>query len=158
MARTDLSTGKNFTINGQSPADFAKNATNQEVIAARRAVVDFLLGKAAEAMSLCGSSELKCGIIFAFDFPTGNTADWSAYFNSEGEARAFARSKLGSDAAEVEPNKWRSKDGKWQYRAKPADLLGDERGPHIHLEELDPRTGAVKQDLHLRWPEGTGRE
>jgi len=49
-------------------------------------------------MSLCGSSELKCGIIFPFDFPTGNTAYWSAYFNSEGEARAFARSILGSDA------------------------------------------------------------
>jgi hypothetical protein len=46
---------------------------------------------------LCGSSELKCGISFPLYFPTGNTAYWSAYFNSEGEARAFARSILGSD-------------------------------------------------------------
>jgi hypothetical protein len=54
---------------------------------------------------------------------------------------------------EVEPNKWRSADGKWQYRAKPGDVLDN----HVHLEELDPNTGEVLQNLHLRWPKGTER-
>lgn len=72
---------------------------------------------------------------------------------SEGEARALARQKLGSNPVEVEPGKLRSIDGKWQYRAKPGDLAGG----HIHLEELDPVTGIVKQNLHLRWPIGTER-
>jgi hypothetical protein len=53
---------------------------------------------------------------------------------------------------EVEPGKWRSADGKWQYRAKPGDV-GDN---HIHLEELN-QDGSVKQNVHLRWPEGTER-
>lgn len=54
---------------------------------------------------------------------------------------------------EVEPNKWRSQDGKWQYRAKPGDI-GES---HVHLEELDPATGEVIQNLHLRWPNGIER-
>jgi hypothetical protein len=87
------------------------------------------------------------------DIRTPTTLDWSAEFNSEGEARAFARTKLGGDAIEVEPNKFRSRNGKWQYRAKP----GDVQDRHIHLEELDPITGEVKQNLHLRWKEGTER-
>src|SRR5437588_578841 len=69
-------------------------------------------------------------------------------------ASAFATTKLGSEAVEVEPGKWRSKDGKWQYRAKPGDV-GEN---HIHLEELNPKTGEVLQNVHLRWPEGSGRE
>ena len=61
--------------------------------------------------------------------------------------------KLGPNPVEVEPNKWRSADGKWQYRAKPGDVNDN----HIHLEELNPNTGEVIQNLHLRWPEGTER-
>ena len=62
--------------------------------------------------SICASG-VSCGIVFPIDFPTGATFDWSATFNSEGEARAFARTKLGSHAVEVEP-------GKWQQRWKVA--------------------------------------
>jgi RHS repeat-associated protein len=91
------------------------------------------------------------------DFPTKNTKFWSAWFNSEGEARALARQYLGRDPVEVEPNKWRSANGKWQYRGKLGDLEGDAQGPHIHLEELNPDTGEVLQNLHLRWPTGTER-
>ncbi len=87
------------------------------------------------------------------DIPDANTKNWSAEFNSEAEARALAREKLGSNPVEVEPNKWRSADGKWQYRAKPGDVMDN----HIHLEELDPATGIVKQNLHLRWKEGKER-
>jgi hypothetical protein len=47
-----------------------------------------------------------------------------------------------------------SKNGKWQYRAKPGDVMDN----YIHLEELNPKTGEVIQNLHLRWPEGAGRE
>jgi hypothetical protein len=87
------------------------------------------------------------------DRATRDTKDYSAQFNSEGEARAFARQKVGRDPVEVEPGKLRSQDGRWQYRAKPNDLLGHGPGdsPHIHLEQLDPRTGEVLQNWHLRW-------
>lgn len=64
-------------------------------------------------------------------------------------ARALAREKLGKNAVEISPNKWRSADGKWQYRAKPGDVSNG----HIHLEELDTQTGEVLQNLHLRWPQ-----
>ncbi len=87
------------------------------------------------------------------DFSTKKTNNWSAHFNSEGEARNLAREKLGRDPIEFEPNKFRSQDGKWQYRAKPNDL----KNGHIHLEELDPKTGEVKQNVHCRWKPGTGR-
>jgi len=87
------------------------------------------------------------------DHVTRNTRNWSAALKSEGDARALARQKLGSNPVEVEPGKWRSADGKWQYRAKP----GDVSNRHIHLEELNPQTGEVLQNVHLRWPEGTGR-
>jgi len=79
---------------------------------------------------------------------------FNVMFNSEGEARNFARQKIGSNSTEVEPYKWRSSDGKWQYRAKPGDL---EDG-HIHLEQLDPKTGEVLQNFHLTWPAGKGRQ
>ncbi|MGE7155982.1 RHS repeat-associated core domain-containing protein [Methylorubrum rhodesianum] len=81
------------------------------------------------------------------DRSTRSTNNWSAKMNSERDARNLARSKVGSNPIEVEPNKWRSVDGKWQYRAKP----GDVNQRHIHLEELNPRTGEVLQNLHLRW-------
>lgn len=87
------------------------------------------------------------------DVPTRSTRRWSAWFRSEGEARALARERLGSNPVEVERFKWRSADGKWQYRAKPSDVADN----HIHLEELDPKTGEVIQNLHLRWKEGTDR-
>jgi hypothetical protein len=87
------------------------------------------------------------------DRATSDTNNWSAHFRNEREARSLARQKLGSDPVEIEPGKWRSQDGKWQYRAKP----GDVKENHIHLEELDPKTGEVIQNLHLRWPEGAGQ-
>lgn len=87
------------------------------------------------------------------DEPTKKTNEWSAWFNSEGEARALAREKPGKNPIEIGRGKWRSRDGKWQYRAKPKDV----RQSHIHLEELDPHTGEVLQNLHLRWPEGKSR-
>jgi hypothetical protein len=83
----------------------------------------------------------------------GKTKNWSAYFTSEGEARNLATEMLGSDPVEVEPNKWRNQDGKWRYIAKP----GDVGVYYIHLEELNPKTGEVKQNLHLRWLAGASR-
>ena len=72
---------------------------------------------------------------------------------SEGEARNLVRQKLGKNPVQIEPGKWRSADGRWQYRAKPGDVA--ER--HVHLEQLNPETGEVLQNLHLRWPEGGAR-
>ena len=83
------------------------------------------------------------------DFQTKATLQRSATFGSEGEARALARQKVGSEPIEVGPQKLRSQDGRWQYRARPGDVS---RG-HVHLERLDPRTGEVLQNWHLRWRE-----
>ena len=82
-----------------------------------------------------------------------NTKNRSAKFNSERNARAVAREKLGKDPVEVEPNKLRSQDGKWQYRGKPGDLKGhsSKDSPHIHLERLNPKTGEVLDNWHFRW-------
>ena len=38
--------------------------------------------------------------------------------------------------------------GKWQYRAKPEDVAAG----HVHLDELNPETGEVLQNVHLTWP------
>lgn len=45
------------------------------------------------------------------------------------------------------PNKLRSVDGRWQYRAKPEDVEAN----HIHIEEIDPETGEILQNYHLYW-------
>jgi hypothetical protein len=84
------------------------------------------------------------------DFASNKTQNHGAQFSSEGEARAFARQKVGSDPVKVGPNKLRSQDGRWQYRAKP----GDTKLNHVHLERLDPRTGEVLDNWHLYWPVG----
>jgi RHS repeat-associated protein len=81
------------------------------------------------------------------DYATKNTKDYSAYYKSEREARNLARQKLGKNPVEIEPGKWRSADGKWQFRAKPGDISEG----HIHLEQLNPQTGEVLQNFHLRW-------
>lgn len=48
---------------------------------------------------------------------------------------------------------WSNADGAWQYRAKENDLEGHgpNDSPHIHLERLDPSTGVVLENWHLRW-------
>jgi RHS repeat-associated protein len=153
-ARKFLSGLKRISINGKSPAEFTKGLTDKQAIAAQDSISTFLIEFALSHFP-CGDhgSNFGCGVVFPVDFSTGSTVNWSAEVESEGEARAIARTKLGADPVEVEPNKWRSRNGKWQYRAKPGDVADG----HIHLEELDPMTGEVKQNLHLRWPAGNGR-
>jgi len=87
------------------------------------------------------------------DYASARTQNHSARFSSEGEARSLARQKIGKEPVEIEPGKFRSRDGKWQYRAKPEDLQGHRPGdtPHVHIERLDPRTGEVLENWHLRW-------
>ncbi|VAW62671.1 Rhs-family protein [hydrothermal vent metagenome] len=87
------------------------------------------------------------------DYSTASTVNRSAKYNSERDARNLARKKLGKNPVQVEENKWRSADGKWQYRAKPGDLKGHGPNdtPHIHLEKLNPKTGEVLENWHLRW-------
>jgi hypothetical protein len=81
----------------------------------------------------------------------------SQNFLSEGDARAHARKHIRKDPLQLDENKYRSRDGRWQYRARPGDVAGDARGPHVHLEHIDPETGEVLRNVHLRWPRGTGR-
>ena len=87
------------------------------------------------------------------DYSTPQTANHGGMFYSEGHARQLAREKLGKDAVDIGDNKWRSADGRWQYRAKPDDVSKN----HVHLERIDPETGAVLENWHLYWPEGTDR-
>ena len=156
-ARKNLAGYKNMLFDGKTPQDVAANGSNKEAVLADRAATNFLTGvMIANAGNPCAnSSGVSCGAVV----PTGAIADYatedtvmsSAYFQSEGEARAFARTKLGSDIVEVSPGKWRSADGRWQFRAKPGDVSDN----HVHLELINPQTGEVIQNLHLRWPEGT---
>jgi predicted secreted hydrolase len=90
---------------------------------------------------------------FPRDFATARTSNWYYLFGSEREARQLAREQLGHMPVEVEPGKWRSRDGKWQYRAKPTDVAQR----HVHIEELDPLTGEVLQNYHLGWTEREGQ-
>jgi len=87
------------------------------------------------------------------DYASARTQNHSARFSSEREARSLARQKIGKEPIEIEPGKLRSRDGKWQYRAKPEDLQGHRPGdtPHVHIERLDPKTGEVLENWHLRW-------
>ena len=87
------------------------------------------------------------------DFQSKRTVQRSGTFNSEGHARQLAREKLGKNPVNIGDNKWRSADGRWQYRAKPVDTTKN----HVHLERLDPNTGEVLENWHLYWPEGMGR-
>jgi hypothetical protein len=93
----------------------------------------------------------KCG--YLGDFQSRNTIPRSGMFNSEGHARQLAREKLGANPVNVGDNKFRSVDGKWQYRAKSVDTTRN----HVHLERLDPETGEVLENWHLCWPQGGGR-
>ena len=81
------------------------------------------------------------------DWQSSSTKQNSGTFKSEGQARQYARERVGKDPVEVEPNKLRSQDGTLQYRAKPGDV---EQG-HVHLEKLNPTTGEVLENLHLYW-------
>ncbi len=48
-----------FTINGQSPADFAKNASNQDAISGLRSADSFVAG---QGLALCGPG-VSCGVL-----------------------------------------------------------------------------------------------
>jgi len=132
-------------------------ALRAEAAAARVAAARAVAARAAAARAVAEDASLLppypgAGPGAALrDFPTKSTYNWSAWMASERDARALARRMVGSGPIEIEPGKFRSVSGKWQYRAYPGDLAGDSMGPHIHLEELDPTTGEVRQNLHLRW-------
>lgn len=79
--------------------------------------------------------------------------NFGALCDSEAQARALARQKVGQDPVMTEDGKLRSSDGVWQYRAKTVDTENN----HVHLEKLNPATGEVIANYHLYWPEGTER-
>lgn len=88
------------------------------------------------------------------DYPTRDTVNLSASFRSKSEAIAEAMKKLGL-YVKIDNGKWRSMNGKWQFRAKPGDIAGR----HVHLERLDS-SGRVLTNWHYTWPgprEGVGR-
>lgn len=94
-----------------------------------------------------------CASEYPNDRATSSTRNYSAHYGSEREARSMARTQLGRDPVQLGPGKLRSRDGRWQYRAKADDLRGHGPGdtPHVHLERLNPITGEVLENWHLRW-------
>lgn len=70
------------------------------------------------------------------DYQDSKTVQKEAIFRNENEARATAFRLLfgsglpgSSGPVQVAPNKWRSYNGRWQYRAKPIDYLSK---PHSY--------------------------
>jgi hypothetical protein len=111
--------------------------------------IDEKFGKARESVEK-GNNKSK----YPSDWSEkGKTKNSTSTYNSERDARNHARTQLGDNPVYVGDNKYRSQDGKWQYRAKENDLSGHEPGdtPHVHLERLDPDTGFVIENYHLRW-------
>ena len=129
-------------VSGKSMTNAGKKLSNGERVSSALSPGLLMLGAGASIVSR-----------WIRDTQTKSTKLWSAACKSEGEARQIARQKLGTNPVKIAPGKWRSADGKWQYRAKPGDVVEN----HVHLEELNPQTGEVIQNLHLRWPEGTER-
>lgn len=89
----------------------------------------------------------RSGMKFLPDIVTKATKNHGHLMKSQRHARNIDRQKLGKNPVQVGANKWRSDDGKWQYRAKPGDLNQN----HIHIEELNPATGEVLNNHHLYW-------
>lgn len=81
------------------------------------------------------------------DYQTSATRQKRIKFGSERQARFFARTKVGHNPNKTGLGKLVSRNGKWQYRAKPCDINQN----HIHLERLFPRTGEVLINYHLWW-------
>jgi hypothetical protein len=125
----------------------ADSSARDWLLLAGLTIVSGVVGMAGAA------SSARAARVYPRDYATKSTENVSAAFKSEGEARNFARAKLGGKVVEIEPGKLRSVDGKWQFRAKAGDIAD----LHAHLEQLDPETGEVKTNWHLRWEEGTGR-
>jgi len=107
---------------------------------------------------LCKEEKRNCNC-YPKDKADDDTIDSFSLHNSERDARNFARQKLGRNPVKIEAGKWRSRDGKWQYRAKPNDLAGHplknqgNTEPRIHLARLNPETGRVIRNYHLGWKE-----
>jgi len=60
--RTSMAQWHGFSINGQTPADIAKNGTNQQVIGAYKSGMGFLTGVAMQSLSPCAPG-VACGVI-----------------------------------------------------------------------------------------------
>ncbi|QUE88008.1 DNRLRE domain-containing protein [Exiguobacterium alkaliphilum] len=67
--------------------------------------------------------------------------------NLDAEMRKF----LGQGFVKISNGKWRSKDGKRQFRAKPNDVAGrhGKIGPHVHFEFLNHKREVLK-NVHIR--------
>jgi RHS repeat-associated protein len=60
--RTAMAQWHGFSINGQTPADIAKNGTNQQVIGAYKSGMGFLTGVAMQSLAPCPAG-VACGVI-----------------------------------------------------------------------------------------------
>jgi RHS repeat-associated protein len=64
QARKNFAGMKNFRFNGMTPQDFAKSATDQQIIDAQGVVAEFLLAQ-VQANTFC-SPGVSCGIVLPF--------------------------------------------------------------------------------------------
>ena len=82
----------------------------------------------------------------------GITRQSSMHFKSPSAAWQFGHKQVfkasnGQPPVQIAPNKWRSKDGKWQMR-----LDQGRKRNHFNLERIDPVSGFVIRNIHLRFP------
>ena len=92
----------------------------------------------------------KLSYKFPIDFTSRTTKNYNWLYDTEGQARQYARQMVGKNPVYIGDSKFRSLDGRWQYRAKPIDLNASHgNGSHIHLEKLNPKTGEVIENHHL---------
>ena len=108
----------------------------------------FSVGGTAETIENQDRQGAAKAVVFPIDkHVDGFTKDVTVKFKSEMAARNTGMAKLGKRPIQIEQYKWRSANGKYQFRAKPIDF----NNGHVHLEKLEPKTGRVLENFHLAW-------
>ena len=89
---------------------------------------------------------------------TQNITEWRRSIDKS-EISKERRLFLGDDYVKIDSGKWRSLDGKRQFRVKPGDYKGGHgignplvpNIPHVHFEFLEPRGNKfrVKKNIHV---------
>ena len=134
QARSDLAGMKNFTINGQTPQDFAKNASDKQVLAAERAVTEFAVGQAMDTLFRICPKGMSCGVIPLGLGSTGRTV------------AANLKEKLAMEEVMAEPKGTKlplqMNDSRWPAGGGWVKMSQTVNGVEIHWVE-NLITGAV---------------
>jgi hypothetical protein len=150
---------RGFTVNGQTPAQFAQSGTDQQVITT---LSDVRARIAAEALSPCGGTEMNCGVIYPFFSPVSTqlALEEAGILTAQGTAlteTAVAESVeipiaggiLKNDAVVSELTKDGSNLSEWgKFRTKTIRLPNG-RKVQIHFYK-NKVTGAVNYNVDFK--------